>query len=364
MQSFMTQIEKRLPDSFRPLWRRRSLITTIVGSVTVLSIVISLVLPKWYQSTAVILPTQEASSGLGMLGGSISAGVLVQDTQTQRYISILKSRVLAEKMIARFNLQERYEQETIDETIEYFRDKCNFAIGDEMQVMISILDKDQDLVASMTNFAVATLDSINIALSTGQAANTRRLLASRLEAMIDTLTVIEQAVVDFMDKNRILNLEEQVRLGLESAAQLQLLILEKELALDIAREIGSGNSARIDQLERELEILHHNLADYQRGGNENNLFPPPDIVPELGVEMERFRREIESTAQVLTYLAPEYEKAKLEEARTTPDLQILDRGVRPDKKARPRRRMIVLSSFFLSFLLTAAGVLILDREDV
>ena len=143
-------IEKQLPETLRPLWIKRRLIATIVSSITLVAIVVSLLLPKWYQATSVILSPKETTSSLGALGalGSFGVGMLGQDTETLRYLAILKSRVLAERMIVRFNLQEKYKQKTLDETIEVFRGNLNFFIDEESQVVVRMLDKDQDLVAT------------------------------------------------------------------------------------------------------------------------------------------------------------------------------------------------------------------------
>ena len=120
----------------------------------------------------------------------------------------------------------------------------------------------------------------------------------------------------------------------------------------------------IEQMEKELQILHDNYTEFLQGETTETFSPPFDIIPELGVKLERYRRSIEYTARILEYLGPEYEKARLEEVRDVPTLQVLDKGARPDKRARPRRRMIVMSAFFLSFLLTSVSVVIIDKKHV
>lgn len=58
----------------RRLWaqRRVVLVTTIVAGV--LGVLVSLVVPKWYRSTAVILPPEETdlTANLGVMGRALS----------------------------------------------------------------------------------------------------------------------------------------------------------------------------------------------------------------------------------------------------------------------------------------------------
>jgi uncharacterized protein involved in exopolysaccharide biosynthesis len=75
------------------------------------------------------------------------------------------------------------------------------------------------------------------------------------------------------------------------------------------------------------------------------LFVPFKDVPELGLQYLRLYRDYEIQNKLLEFILPLYEQAKIEEQRDVPVVQVLDRAVPPEKKARPFRTLIVVSVF-------------------
>lgn len=72
-------------------------------------------------------------------------------------------------------------------------------------------------------------------------------------------------------------------------------------------------------------------------------------------------REIEIQSKLMEVIYPLYEQAKLEEARETPTVLVLDHAVPPEKKARPIRSLVVLSALFLGFVLSVLTVIFLEN---
>ena len=64
--------------------------------------------------------------------------------------------------------------------------------------------------------------------------------------------------------------------------------------------------------------------------------------PEIGVEYIRLKRDVEIQNKIFELLTTLYEQAKIEEAKDTPTIQILDRAVPPEKKYKPRRMILVV----------------------
>ena len=109
--------EASLLDLTVLLVQHKRFIFRFVAGAAVLSIVISLLLPVQYEGTAVLLPPSQntslasammgqISSG-GSMGGSIGAlgalGALTgMKSQTDMYVSFLKSRTVEDAMIQRF----------------------------------------------------------------------------------------------------------------------------------------------------------------------------------------------------------------------------------------------------------------------
>ncbi len=75
-----------------------------------------------------------------------------------------------------------------------------------------------------------------------------------------------------------------------------------------------------------------------------SFLPTLTDVPELALEFVRLRRNVEIETTVYTMmLVTEHEKARIEEARDTSTLQVLDRAEPPNIRSRPRRKLLVLA---------------------
>ncbi len=109
-QGTITQDNEVLMDNLLLFWTNRRLIVKNTIIVAFISLIISLLLPKWYASKAVVL-----SSGAGKFNflSSISPipvanfGLSTINEDINNFIAILQSRTVKEYKVNKFNLVER-----------------------------------------------------------------------------------------------------------------------------------------------------------------------------------------------------------------------------------------------------------------
>ena len=112
----------------------------------------ALLSPKWYKSTASVLPAEKTDllsslSGLSSLvkGFSPSRGLaaLTGSTEFDKYIAILKSTTLADDVIDRFGLKKEYDLEDSyhEKIIKEFFSNLDIEIADEGNLVINFLIK-------------------------------------------------------------------------------------------------------------------------------------------------------------------------------------------------------------------------------
>ena len=110
----------------------RSLLFWVVTVVTLLAVVVSLLLPKCYTATVTVLPPQQnstlgamlasqlggmgGSSGLSSLGGmaALAGSSLGLKNPNDRYVGMLRSRMVEDAVIQRFGLQKEYDRKISD----------------------------------------------------------------------------------------------------------------------------------------------------------------------------------------------------------------------------------------------------------
>ena len=108
--------ELSLADYFNIFYKWRRSIVSLAVAVAVVAAGISLILPKTYTATAVVMPP---APGIGMLPGA-SVGASLTDIgslfggindETNRSLAILKSRTMAASVIHEVDLIERYQKD-------------------------------------------------------------------------------------------------------------------------------------------------------------------------------------------------------------------------------------------------------------
>src|SRR5215831_3695576 len=115
-------------DYWQVISKRKRAIIAFCSVVVLATLVVSLLLPKIYESTATLLPQLESNNalGLGALLSSSAAGTAAQSlgisipgapaTPTDIFVAMLKSRIMADEVIREFQLMDRYEKKTMQET--------------------------------------------------------------------------------------------------------------------------------------------------------------------------------------------------------------------------------------------------------
>jgi len=361
----MDQQEIDLKNVGSTIWKWKIKIILFVFVITSISIGISLLLPKWYRAQAVVLSPVSGDASispmtniLGNLGlGSAMGG----DGNVFRYLAIIKSRTLRESVIRKFDLVDHYKSKNEELALKKFNKLLYFEVGDENQVVISILDKDQDLVADITNYVIKGLDSLNIELSVSNARNNRIFMEKRVENILDSLEYVSNNLAQFMKKNGILSIKDQVTVGVEQAAFIRSSIIQKEVELEVAQKSFGENNPTVNLIKYELTSLRNKFKEFKNSNTVETLIPNFSNVPDLQLQSMTMQRQIEYYTRLIEYLGPMYEQQKFEEAKNVPTLQVLDYAVRPELKAKPKRATIVIIVFLLSLIIATSYAIVKDQ---
>src|SRR5437867_519288 len=169
--------EVNLLDYWRVVWKRRRLIGGLFVSAVLTALVVSLLMPKIYESTATLLPSLESKDGggLGALLAASGAGGTAQSlgislpgapaTPTDLFVAMLKSRIMADAVITRFNLMDLYEAKTMQDTRKALEGDTRVTVAKEKVIKITVEAKSPPLAADIANFYVSNLDRLNRTLN-------------------------------------------------------------------------------------------------------------------------------------------------------------------------------------------------------
>ena len=118
------------------------------------------------------------------------------------------------------------------------------------------------------------------------------------------------------------------------------------------RTFATEQNPETIRLQEEIVALRSNLTSLE---NSQRTIQPGDIqlptsqVPEAALEYERQTRELKYHETLFELLLRQAEAARLDEAKSAPILQVVDRAIPPDKKSGPPRKLITIGSTFFGF---------------
>ena len=372
------------------LWRKKRFVAKNVVIVAVASVIIALLLPKWYSSEATIL-----SSGAGRFNilSSISPipisdfGLSSISEDINTFIAILNSRSVKEYMVKKFDLINRYDEKDLEFAMVAFEDKMELEVTEEGTLKISVIDKKPEIAKAMVVELLTKLDSVNQQLGMDKGRFNREFLEQRLNETKTDLAIAEIRLKDFQEKTGIIDILTQISAQFESYSQLysqemqaytELFSLkaQTEVQLNVSKATLNPDNPtvkrfkvmlteqekQLDQLTSKLdkqlqEVILGLNEDKQNNLKDNQLGQIPKLInfksfPELGMENARLLREVTIQNTLLELLLPQYETARLEESKNIPTLQVIDEPKVAINKTKPLRLLIVIASVIMAFLLS------------
>src|SRR5258708_40231823 len=169
---------------------------------------------------------------------------------------------------------------------------------------------------------------------------------------------------------------------LDAAGTIAGQMIAAQSELQGLRQIYTDNNsrvralnARVAELRKQLEKLGGaeanapNVASSSSGVStdpvpaQNNGLPYPTIksLPLLGAKYGDFYRRAKIQETVYELLTEQYELAKVQEAKETPSVKVLDPARIPERKSFPPRLVIMVLGTFLTLALSVVWVLVSAR---
>lgn len=353
----------------RLLWAHRRLLAraALVGAVA--GALIAFLIPSRYESTARLMPPDNAQTGgLAMAAAALSGGVgglgniasdvLGLKSTSDIFVGILSSRTVQDKLVQQFDLRKLYGDRGVEEASKDLAEKTGISVDRKSQIIsLTVTDHDPKRAAAMGRAYVEDLNSLVAELSTSSARRERIFLEERLNAVNKDLETAEHEFSQFASKNSAIDIKEQGKAMVEAAATLQGQLIAAESELEGLRQIYTDNNVRVRSVRARIAELKHQLeklggkgedvsgADVQQQGG---LYPSIRKLPILGVTYADLYRRTRVQEAVFETLTKEYELAKVEEVKEVPVVKVLDYPNIPEKKSFPPRTLILFLGMTLS----------------
>jgi uncharacterized protein involved in exopolysaccharide biosynthesis len=338
------------------LVKNKRMILTSSAVAFVLACILSLLMPNIYSATARILPPQEKTGGLGtMLGGASDlaalAGISIDNSSGELYVGMLQSRSIADALIDRFKLMEVYDQDYRVKTYEALSEHATISLGkDDGIISVTVEDEEPVRAAAMANAYVEEFKKLNLNLNLSKSGRERLFLENRLELVKVDLKNAEERLTEFQKSNKTIRIDDQATVIIEAIALLKGEQASKEVELGVLKSSQTEQNPQVKALREsivQIKAQIDKLAKSSKSGTIEDIFIATADVPELGIQYGRLLRDLKIQEALFELLTKQYEMAKISEAKDTSSIQVLDDALVPDKKAKPKRSLIVLAITFV-----------------
>jgi len=327
----------------------------------VVSAGVSMVMPESYKATVKLLPPQQAQSSTSMLlsqlGGlaGAAAGAAGIKNPSDVYVGMLKSRTIAERLSDRFSLQKHYETESKEKTWDRLERNTSILASKDGLISIQVEDKDQKLVAPLTNGYVEELIRMTKSLAVTEAGQRRMFYEQELEHSKDNLAKAEMSLRGAIDQRGVVSVDAESRAQLEMIARLRAQVSAKEVERDAMKAFVTPTHPEYQRAEEALNSLRAELSRLENGRpNSENAAPTSG----QGLKNIQLLRDVKYYQMLYELLAKQYEAARLDEAKDASVIQVLDAAIAPEHRFKPQRSLIVVVSTLLTGLMAVAVVLL------
>ena len=240
---------------------------TVVGIVlifTVLAFIVSLLLPKGYESTALVQTRSMANRlDTSSIGASMAASALGIDslgsTPTLNYVELMKSRTVLDPIIDSLD----YDKEDRPDADKFAKDNLDIQ-NTKGTNLISVTAKGKTPEEAQ-RIAQTIVDNF-LLMQTDMNQQTQSLLVKFLDArIVDTKNELEQAekkLADFSREHKIYSPEDQVKFAIEQMSVLDQSIGDMEVQAKSAQ-------AQLDVADAKISDQKLKSKAYQASDNEN-----------------------------------------------------------------------------------------------
>lgn len=371
----------------RLLWSRRKLLARAFLVAAPVSLGLVMLIPKQYEAAARIMPPDAQSPGASMLAalaaragslgalGTMAGGLLGSRPTTALFISLLESGTVSSHLVERFHLQAVYHKRYQVDAAKALAKRTKIT-DDKKSGVITVEVEDHEPVRAR-DLAQGYLDELNrlvIETNNSSAHQERVFIEQRLRSVTADLEQAQKALSEYSSRTNTVDMKEQTRAMVDAGARVEAAMVLEQSTLNSLRQVYGDQNIRVREAEARIATLQRELnkvagssesgstddsADQPASSNE--LYPPLRQLPRLAVPYADLYRNVRVQETLYELLTQQYETARINEAKDTPAVAVIDTPGVPEKKSFPPRALLTLLFTFVAVSATAVWILLSHR---
>ena len=355
------RIKKQLMKSniFSILWKYRKLILLTNTTVFIISIIISLLLPKWYRGSITFIVNDDATNPMmSSIANALPFNLMGNiNEKVELYKNLITSRRILDSMDSLYNLQDLYDIDNRQKFYTALKSDIEIRVNDDNTITLNFYYKeDAEQAAIIANRIFKELSDLSLELNSEKNNNLRIHLTNSYDLTIKRLREAEKKLTHFQVTNQIYDIEAQIKLIINTLTELEINKIQTEIQMLFLKENLAQNNQEVQALQNKISIIQEKINEFKYSSSPNDL--SLSQLPEKSVEYMNLFRDVKVYNKVLEFLIPQLENARIEEIKTASDIQLIDAAIAEDYKAKPKRIAVIFTITFLFFILLLLIILL------
>ncbi len=310
-------------------WKKKLPLIIVFIIAAVGSIIISYQITPLFKSEVVMFAAPDAFVSKYLLSytytgrkGLLSFG---EEEETEQLLQVLSSNQIRDRIIEKYDLMKHYNIDTTHrykQTLLYkaYNGNVSFRRTKFLSVVISVMDQDPIIAANIANDIAYLVDTIMSNVVKDRAVVGFRIVEQKLKELKDEIRIYEDS-------------------------------------LSVLLKLGMGDYE--SQSERLFEVYGYALIEGNFEGA-NRIKKEIQTLAKYGSAYVSIRDQLIHYKDLLYVINAKYFEAKVEAEQTLPHKFIVDYAFPADRKAYPKKSVIVLTSTIATVILAYVILLIID----
>jgi uncharacterized protein involved in exopolysaccharide biosynthesis len=362
----------RYHDFFAVVAKRKMLVVAITLSAAIIALIAAFLVTPTYRAEAKILPPQfrnfDSYSQISTLGGASQDMLRAMATASAAnylYIGLLQSRAILDRIVDKFDLMQVYDLSYREDA----RNKLIEALGTTSSkhgiLSITVDASDPKMAADMANAFIEELSELTKRIAVTEASRRRLFFEQELDQVKGKLLLAEESMREFQENTGAMRIEDQAEAVIESFSHMRAKIAAKEVDLRVMRTYTTPRHPDFQRVEEEIKGMKEQLNMLEQSGEQKpDPFVPTGRIPSIETAYLRKLRELKYYETLLELIGRQYEIARVDEARESLLIQVLDKSVPPERRIKPNRLFMIVGSVCVGLVVSLAVVFLAEYRDL
>jgi len=365
-----------------------------IMAFTAVSIVLALIYvmlqPFSYTAKTVILPPQPKTESsvnallgsLGGIGGLTVGGTLGLKNPSDMFVGMLKSRTLADQLVIKLGLQKLYKAKNLTEARRALENSTKITAGKDGFISVEYTSSDPKLAALIANTYVSELDKLNSTVALSEAAKRRLFYEKQIKLASVSLSQAETAMKQTQRKTgwyEFGGLDNSLMPGgggggggggarvnasvLAKAEELRAQITIIDVDLASMRRYMTEQNPTYMQAHATLAALKAKLIKLEGSPIEADVKVPVNKLPDIGFAYIHQLRQLKFQQTLFELYTKQFEIAKMDEAKESPLVQVVDKALPPEERSWPKRAQMMVIATILALVISIMLAFIMNALD-